>query len=208
VVSACVRAQEAAARDDPEALARELILIADTLQRVERESFAKLRPDPYAPSYVEPVVFAKTVAPFGVPITAGVAGPSRASAPLFPVLDAFFGRRHFDSFLGGEMKHQREWYPLHWREFLEALDEVSVLDYVARRGDPELEGIFKEAVQAYMGDHGFLKRHRLKIHGYLDIAYKVGRDVTIGGFSGTFKDRTWEQVDGELAAATHGRRRH
>jgi sulfite reductase (NADPH) flavoprotein alpha-component len=204
--AACVRAQEAAARDDPEALGRELIFVADTLQRVARESFNKLRPDPYASTYGDQVVFAKTVAPFGVPITPGVAGPSGTGAPLFHVLDEFFGRRHFDTRLGGEMKHLREWYPVHWRDFFDALSQVSVLDYVARRGDPELEGIFKEAVQAYVGDHGFLKRHRLKIHGYLDIAFKVGRDVTIGGFTGTFKDRPWEQADGELARATYERR--
>jgi sulfite reductase (NADPH) flavoprotein alpha-component len=205
-VGACVRAQEAAARDDPETLERELILIAETLQRVARESFTKIRPDPYAASYVDNVVWAKTVAPFAVPISAGVAGPSGTSAPLFHVLDQFFGRRHFDSRFGGEMQHLREWFPVHWRDFLTALGEFNVLDYVAHRGDRALEGIFKEAIQAYMGDHGFLKRHRLKVHGYLDIAFKVGRDVTITGFTGKFADRTWEQVDGELAAATVERR--
>jgi sulfite reductase alpha subunit-like flavoprotein len=205
-VGACVRAQEAAARDDPEALERELILIAETLQRVARESFSKIRPDPYASSYVDNVVWAKTVAPFAVPINPGVAGPSGTSAPLFHVLDQFFGRRHFDSRFGGEMMHLREWFPVHWRDFLAALGELSVLDYVARRDDRALEGTFKEAIQAYMGDSGFLKRHRLKVHGYLDIAFKVGRDVTITGFTGMFKDRTWEQVDGELAAATFERR--
>jgi sulfite reductase (NADPH) flavoprotein alpha-component len=205
-VGACVRAQEAAARDDPEALGHELVLIAETLQRVERESFQKIRPDPYAASHVDNVVWAKTVAPFAVPVSTGVAGPSGTSAPLFHVLDQFFGRQHFDSRFGGEMIKLREWFPLHWRQFLTALGEYSVHDYVARRGDRTLEGIFKDTLGAYIGDHGFLRRHRLKVHGYLDIAFKVGRDVTITGFTGMFKDRTWEQVDGELAAATEERR--
>lgn len=205
-IAACVRAQEAVARDDPDALERELILIADTLQRVARDSFAKIRPDPHAASYVDNVVWAKTVAPFAVPISEGVAGPSGTSAPLFHVLDEFFGRRRFDSRFGSEMVHLRDWFPVHWRSFLAALGELSVHDYVTRRGHRRLEGIFKEAVQAYMGDHGFLKRHRLKVYGYLDIAFKVGRDVTITGFTGLFEDRTWEQVDGELAAATAERR--
>jgi sulfite reductase alpha subunit-like flavoprotein len=205
-VAACVRAQEAAAADDPEALEDELIVIADTLQRVARESFTKIRPDPYASSYVDNVVWAKMVAPFAVPVSAGVAGPSGTSAPLFHVLDQFFGRRHFDSRFGGEMMHLRDWFPVHWRNFLAALGELSVFDYVTSRGDRTLEGIFKEAVGAYLGDHGFLKRHRLKVHGYLDIAFKVGRDVTITGFTGAFKDRTWEQVDGALAEATSERR--
>ena len=206
VVAACVRAQEAAALDDPESLERELIAIADTLQRVARQSFAKIRPDPYATSYVDPVVWAKTVAPFAVPISEGVAGPSGTSAPLFHVLDEFFGRRHFESRFGAEMLHLREWFPAHWRDYLTALGRMSVSEYVARRGDRRLSGVLAEVLQAYVGDHGFLRRHRLKVHGYLDIAFKVGRNVTITGFTGMLEDRTWEQVDDELAAAVIERR--
>ena len=60
----------------------------------------------------------------------------------------------------------------------------------------------------YAGEHGFLGRHRMKVYGYLELAFKVGRSVTIGGFSGAFKDRTWDEVDGELEAARFERRTH
>lgn len=41
---------------------------------------------------------------------------------------------------------------------------------------------------------------RIKAHGFLEVAFKVGRRVTTGArFTGLFKDRTWDKVDGELA---------
>src|SRR5690606_31251471 len=56
-------------------------------------------------------------------------------------------------------------------------------------------------VNVYAGENGFLGRHRMKVYGYLEIAFKVGRSVTIGGFAGIFRDRTWDEVDTELEAA-------
>src|SRR6185312_826011 len=144
VVAAAVRAQEAAERDDPEALTGEFMFVADTLQRVARESFLKIRPDPYAPSFVDSVVWAKTVAPFAVPINPGVPGPSGTNAMLFHVMDALLGRTRYASRFGGEVEHLRGTFPVFWRQFLAALREVSVRDYVAERGDRELAGIFTE----------------------------------------------------------------
>jgi hypothetical protein len=37
-----------------------------------------------------------------------------------------------------------------------------------------------------------------RVFGYLEIAFKVGRSVTIGGFTGALRDRTWNRVDDEL----------
>ena len=206
VVAAAVRAQEAAERDDPEALTREFILMADTLQRVARESFLKIRPDPFAPSFVDSVVWAKTVAPFAVPVNPGVPGPSGTNAMLFHIMDGLLGRTRYQSRFGEEVEHLRVSFPVNWRRFLAALREVSVSDYVAACGNRELQGIFTELLEAYSGERGFLMRHRLKVHGFLDIAFKAGRDVTITGFEGKFKDRTWEEVDSELGAAIEERR--
>ncbi|HYU16723.1 MAG TPA: cytochrome b5 domain-containing protein, partial [Candidatus Acidoferrum sp.] len=55
--------------------------------------------------------------------------------------------------------------------------------------------------EAYAGKNGFLGRHRMKVYGYLELAFKVGRSMTIGGFSGVFRDRTWDEVDAELESA-------
>ncbi|VAW33929.1 hypothetical protein MNBD_CHLOROFLEXI01-3373, partial [hydrothermal vent metagenome] len=75
----------------------------------------------------------------------------------------------------------------------------SVAEYVEKRNDPILDGIYKEAAMGYAGDSGFLTVHKIKAYGYLDIAFKVGRSVTIGGFSGLFKDRVWDAAVDELA---------
>jgi sulfite reductase alpha subunit-like flavoprotein len=205
IINALVQAQEAATRDDVTALKQALSLVADDLRHVTYRSFMTINPNPYSDTYVDPVVWAKTVAPFAVPIQSGTAGPSGTSAPIFHMLDSFFGRQRYDTRFGLEMLHLRDWYPKHWQDFIEALAEVSVADYVESRGDHALKGIYQEATQAYAGDGGFLARHRLKVYGYLDIAFKVGRSVTITGFTGLFKDRTWDKVDDELADAKRER---
>ena len=201
LIGAAVRAHEAVVRDDVDALKQELMRFTDGLQHLTHKSFMTINPNPHSDTYTDPVIWAKTVAPFAVPIAKGTAGPSGTAAPIFHMLDMFFSRHHYDTRFGAEMLHLRDWYPKHWQDFLEALGEISVADYVAQRGDPRLQGIYKEAAQAYAGHSGFLYRHKLKAYGFLDIAFKVGRSVTITGFTGLFKDRTWDAVDSELLQA-------
>ncbi len=197
-VGAVVRAQEAVLEDDQEGLECELITILSCLERVVRESLLHINPSPSGATYVDPVVWAKAVAPFAVPIDAGVQGPSGTSSPIFNTLDIFFGRKSFETFLGKEIRALRDTYPPLWREFLAAIGEVNVPAYIQRRGSSRLKGLLGEAVSTYAGPNGFLGRHRMKVYGYLELAFKVGRSVTIGGFQGVFRDRTWDQVDSEL----------
>jgi ferredoxin-NADP reductase/cytochrome b involved in lipid metabolism len=204
IVGAVVRAQRAAARDDPAALAEELLLVLERLRHITEVSFQKIDQNPLSPTYVDPVVWATTVAPFAVPID-DTAGPSGTSAAVFHLLDAFLGRRRFDSFLGRELVHLQTWFPPHHRAFLAAVDEVSVRDYVSARGDRALAGLFSTVLEAYAGPRGYLGVHRLKVYGYLELAFKVGRAVTIGGFSGAFRERAWKEVDGELDASRRER---
>lgn len=201
VIGAVVRAQEAVVHDNPGALKRELALVIETFNRIVRDSLLKINPSPSGPTYVDPVIWAKTVAPFAVPFHQGVQGPSGTSSPIFNLVDTFLGRKRHASFLGKEIRELRSGYPTFWRDFIEAVGEVSVADYVDRVDDAELRGLLKETVEVYAGDHGFLGRHRMKVYGYLELAFKVGRSVTIGGFSGLFRDRTWDQVDSELEYA-------
>lgn len=201
VIGACVRAQESVVRDDPEALESALLTIIGCLQRVVHESLLNINPNPSSRTYVDPVVWAKTVAPFAVPFEQNVQGPSGTSSPIFNTLDVFFGRKKYETFLGREIKQLRDVYPPFWREFLAALGEISVEEYVRKKGSRELVGLLQDAFEMYAGDNGFLGRHRMKVFGYLEIAFKVGRSVTIGGFKGMFQDRTWEQVDGELESS-------
>lgn len=199
VVRSVARAQTAALNRDAAALMQELLSIIDRLQHVSDVSFQKISPNPYSDTHVDPVVWAKTVAPFAVPVDADAAGPSGTASPLFHVLDLFFGRPGYESLLGHEMLKLRGWYPKHWTDFLSALGHVSVSEYVRESGSRELRGVFQSALDAYASDKGFLGTHRLKVYGYLEMAFKVGRSVTIGGFKGLFQDRTWDEIDGELA---------
>ena len=52
---------------------------------------------------------------------------------------------------------------------------------------------------------GILERHRLKVAGYIEMGFKLGRNVTIGGFSGRFSDRTWREIDEQLVASRDDR---
>lgn len=140
-----------------------------------------------------------------MPIFEGVQGPSDTSSPIFNLLDLFFGRRAYRSQLGQEIMHLRAWYPPHWQQFLEAVGAYSTRAYIERRGDRELSGLFQEALNAYVGEDGFLGRHRLKVYGYLELVFKMGRSVTIGGFAGLFKDRAWDAVDAALEEARRER---
>ena len=215
LVGAVVRAQEAVAKGDDDALADELLLMIERVRHVTEVSFHKIDPNPLSETHVDPVVWANTVAPFAVPIQEGTAGPSGTAAPIFHLIDSFLGRRRFDSVLGKEIRHLREWFPPHHLDFLAAVDVLSVPEYAERSGNAMLRGLLATLYDAYAGRHGYLGTHRRKVYGYLELAFKVGRQVTIGGFSGAFKDRAWKEVDDELESSrrerfaelpTHGHR--
>src|SRR5258706_15470500 len=199
VIGAAVRAQEAAYREDPEALKQELVLITEVLNRTTYSALQKIDLNPHNKSYhLDTVVWAKTVGPLAVSLEEGVPGPSGIASPIFHLLDEFLGRQTYTTRLGQEMTHIREWYPSNWQNFLKAIGQISVADYVENSRSRTLKGIFQETRQAYVAETGFLGRHRLKAYGFLETAFKVGRTVTIGSFSGKFKDRAWDEVHSQL----------
>ncbi|MTI31167.1 cytochrome b5 domain-containing protein [Xanthovirga aplysinae] len=168
------------------------------IENITETSFLKINPNPRSRTYVDPIVWAKTVAPFAVPLKEGIQGPSGTSAPIFHLLDTFIERAKYDTILGKEALFIRKWYPEHWRNLLNKVDKISVLEYIGKKQDGELTGIFNSFLESYSGETGFLGVHRKKVYGYLQMAFKVGRSVTIGGFTGLFKARTWEEVDDQL----------
>ena len=88
-----------------------------------------------------------------------------------------------------------------------ALREVSVRQYIEGTRNNSLRGIYNATLDAYVGDRGWMGLHRVKAYGFLEVAFKVGRQVTTGArFTGLFKDRTWDKVDGELAIVREERR--
>jgi hypothetical protein len=88
---------------------------------------------------------------------------------------------------------------------LNAAEEISVPEYVKTINDPELTGLFQQALEAYSGETGLIGRHRLKAYGFLDLSFKAGRSRTLGGFDGGFEDRLWDRMDDELERARQER---
>jgi len=200
VIGAVVRSQEAVFHEDPDALKRELALISDALHQATYSSLNKIDLNPHNKSYhLDTVVWAKTVGPLAVSIEDGVPGPSGIASPIFHLLDEFLGRQTYATRLGEEMTRIRAWYPPNWQNFLKAIGQISVSEYVEKSRSKTLKGIFQETRQAYVSETGFLGRHRLKAYGFLETAFKVGRSVTIGSFSGKFKDRAWDEVHSQLS---------
>jgi hypothetical protein len=205
VVPLTAAAQSAVLHRDDAALVRAIEGIDACLRQVLRTSLRKIDPRQHSATYVDPVIWAKTVAPFAVPFQREYQGPSGTSSPVFSALDIFFGRRQHASILGREMLLLRAGYPAAWQAFLRGLSELTVASYVAERKNPALDAVWQSALERYTGPDGFLERHRMKVYGYLELAFKVGRTLTIGGFSGAFTRRTWDEVDLALREAQHER---
>lgn len=195
-----LQAQEAVVRDDPEALKQSLVAISDALNYQTYVSLMKVNPNPYSDHYINPVVWGKTAALYASPFQTENAppGPSGTAIPSFTTLDVFFGRKRHQSTVGRETDRTRGWFPKHWRDWLTALEAISVPDYVQQKGDRTLKGIFDEARDAYAGENGMLSRHRLKAYGFLDLSFKAGRVKTLGGIGGSYSERVWDRLATEL----------
>jgi sulfite reductase alpha subunit-like flavoprotein len=203
-MDAILNAQEAVLRDDSAALEAALVFISEALKFQTFHTLMKVNPNPYSgDQYINPVVWGKTAALFASPFQSGnsVPGPSGTAIPSFTSLDIFFGRKLYHSSVGTQTDVTRKWFPKHWRDWLNALETVSVPEYIARKGNTHLRGIFKEARDAYAGDTGMLSRHRLKAYGFLDLSFKAGRVKTLGGTSGSYSERVWDRMATELDEA-------
>ena len=186
IIGAAVRAQECMARGDLTGLEAELVTLVHTV-RTMVDGLVKADPNPYSPTYVDPVVWGVTVAPFAVSINAEMPSPGGTAAPLFQVLDAFLGRRQYDSLLGEEIRRlHRVSPPLH-RSFMDGVAAMPIGPFLERFGTSSLRGLTGALMDAYAGEQGLLQVHRIKAYGYLEVAFKVGRPVTLSGFAGVFR---------------------
>ncbi|MFE6158290.1 cytochrome b5 domain-containing protein [Streptomyces sp. NPDC056486] len=195
LVGSSIRACEAVEMDDAASLAEELIRMADCIADITRHGLPKIDPRAGRKFHVDPVVWAKTVAPLAVPLVEHGLGPSGTASPMFHLMDVVIGRASYRSFIGTEASRLRENFPSSWRNFIHAVDFRSLPDYVTTSGHPELGAALADLKKSYSGEGGLLARHRLKVSGYLNTSYRVGRDVTISGFPAAVR------VGNELAAS-------
>ncbi|WP_067168866.1 FHA domain-containing protein [Microtetraspora niveoalba] len=207
VLGAMLDAQEAVVADDPAALESALLVILDRLRHVTQAVYPQIDPNPRARHPLDQVLWAKTVGTAGVPIFDGAPSPSGTAQPQIHALDAFLERRDYGSVVGRQSTYLSGFFPRHWQELVAALREVSVRQYVEDTRNKTLRGIYNAVLDAYVGDRGWMGLHRVKTYGFLEVAFKVGRQVTTGArFTGLFKDRTWDKVDDQLAIARDERR--
>jgi sulfite reductase alpha subunit-like flavoprotein len=204
MVGAVVRAQESMVRGDRHALEAELVLLVRTLRSLV-DALRKADPNPSAPTYVDPVVWGTTVAPFAVSLAPDVPSPGGTAAPLFQVLDAFLGRHEHASVLGREVQRLHDIAPPLVRSFVRAIAARPLAAHLERTGAPSLRGVARELLDVYAGEQGLLQLHRIKAYGYLEVAFKVGRPVTLSGFEGVFRERPWKRVDAALDASARER---
>jgi cytochrome b involved in lipid metabolism len=202
---AMIRAQEAVQNDDPDALEHELQLMITTFFSISEHVLQNIDPNPHSKTYVDQVMWAKTVAPFAVSVVPNRPGPSGTASPVFHLMDAFLSRPRYDAVLGHEANKLADLSPRHWRDFIAAVRQISIRDYILSTNKARLKGTFDTLLEAYAGDKGYLGAHRLKVYGFLEIAFKAGRSVTIGGFKGLFREKTWNQIDSELSLTRHER---
>ena len=207
VLGAMLNAQEAVVVDDPVALEGALLAILDQLQYVTRTIYPQIDPNLRGRYALDQVLWAKTVGTAGVPIFDGAPSPSGTAQPQIHALDAFLERQDFASVVGQQSVYLAGFFPRHWQELVAALREVSVRQYIERTRSSTLRGVYNAMLDAYLGDRGWMGLHRVKAYGFLEVAFKVGRQVTTGArFTGLFKDRTWDKVDDELAFVREERR--
>lgn len=198
LLEAAAQIQEAVLAQASEAIKDALLLILDFLKEVTFESLLKIDPNPHSPTYADPLVWAKTVAPFAAPTRPGELGLSGGGSPIFHVLDALFERQRYDSQIGHELLALRDWMPPKHRTLFAILGQISLQDYMTQHPDSELTGLYQLTLEAYTGKRGWLGVHRLKVYGFMELGFKAGRTQTNGGFSGQVQQRAWEALDDSL----------
>jgi hypothetical protein len=138
-----------------EGLLREMVRLKEILERMPN-AFHSINTNPnsgenYVPGH-QWVRWGK----FSAPLSKRCPASSGLQFPPFLVMDAFLGRRKYESFLGAEGLHLRAWLPSNLRAFIAAIDyHYSIPEFVRASGDPRLMGVLDGIVEAYTGERGF-----------------------------------------------------
>jgi sulfite reductase alpha subunit-like flavoprotein/predicted heme/steroid binding protein len=185
-----------------EGLLREMIRLKEILERMPN-AFHTINTNPnsgenYVPGH-QWIRWGK----FSAPLSKRCPASSGLQFPPFLVMDAFLGRKKYDSFLGREGLHLRAWLPSNLRAFIAAIEyHYRIPEFVKQSGDPRLMGVLDGIVEAYTGERGFMGTHRYKVFGILEIASKTGRTET-NGLSGApdANAKPWEETHKQFSEA-------
>ncbi|KAK5658019.1 hypothetical protein OQA88_2573 [Cercophora sp. LCS_1] len=194
--------QEHVMNRNVEGLLREMIRLKEILERMPN-AFHSINTNPssgenYVPGH-QWIRWGK----FSAPLSKRCPASSGLQFPPFLVMDAFLGRKKYDSFLGAEGLHLRAWLPSNLRAFIAAIEyHYRIPEFVKQSGDPRLMGVMDGIVEAYTGERGFMGTHRYKVFGILEIASKTGRTETNGLSGNSDPDgKPWEETHRQFSEA-------
>ncbi|KDN61558.1 putative cytochrome b5-like Heme/Steroid binding domain-containing protein [Colletotrichum sublineola] len=197
-IAAC---QEHVMNRNVEGLLHEMIRLKEILERMPN-AFHSISTNPNAGQNYVPVQQWVRWAKFSAPLSKRCPASSGLQFPPYLVMDAFLGRKNYESFLGREGVHLRAWLPSNLRAFIAAVEyHYSVPEFVRQSGDPRLMGVLDGIVEAYTGERGFMGVHRYKVFGILEIAAKTGRTETNGASGAADGERPWEETHHQFAEA-------
>ena len=185
-----------------EGLLREMVRLKEILERMPN-AFHSINTNPNSGENFVPGHLWKRWGLFSSPLSKRVPASSGLQFPPFLIMDAFLGRKRYDSFLGKEGVHLRAWLPSNWRAFIAAIEyHYSIPEFVKQSGDRRLMGVLDGIIEAYTGERGFMGTHRYKVFGILEIASKTGRTET-NGLSGVSDPnaKPWEETHRQFSEA-------
>ncbi|KAL2752424.1 hypothetical protein ACRALDRAFT_1083188 [Sodiomyces alcalophilus JCM 7366] len=198
-IAAC---QEHVMNRNVEGLLQEMIRLKEILERMPN-AFHSISTNPNSgDNYVSATEWVRW-GKFSAPLSKRCPAASGLQFPPYLLMDAFLGRKKYDSFLGSEGLHLRAWLPSNLRAFIAAVEyHYRVPDFVRESGDPRLMGVLDGIVEAYTGERGFMGTHRYKVFGILEVASKTGRTETNGNSGGSDDTgRPWEEVHRQFSDA-------
>jgi len=148
-IAAC---QEHVMNRNIEGLLRELIRLKEILERMPN-AFHSINTNPNSgENYVAASAWTRWGF-FSAPLSKRCPAASGLQFPPYLVMDAFLGRKRYDSFLGAEGVHLRAWLPTNQRSFIAAIEyHYRVPEFVQQTGDPRLIGVMDGIVEAYTGE--------------------------------------------------------
>lgn len=187
---------------DNEGLLREMIRLKEILEMMPN-AFHSISTNPNSgDNYVSATEWVRW-GKFSAPLSKRCPAASGLQFPPYLLMDAFLGRKKYDSFLGNEGLHLRAWLPSNLRAFIAAVEyHYRIPEYVKQSNDPRLMGVMDGIIEAYTGERGFMGTHRYKVFGILEVASKTGRTETNGNSGGADAvGRPWEEVHRQFSDA-------
>ncbi|NES22305.1 MAG: hypothetical protein F6K41_26135, partial [Symploca sp. SIO3E6] len=198
LVNAATNLQEGIIQQDVDEVKTALLGILDFLGKMTFRSLLKIDPNPYSNTHVDPLVWSKAFASFTAPINSFERGLGGSGTPIIQLMDAIFERSAYKTIVSQESLKLRDWLPPYHQQFIATFRSFSLSEFLQKSGDGELAGIYNSVFDAYAGKRGFLSIHRLKVYGFMELGFKIGRTETNSGFAGETEKRAWEELDDTL----------